>query len=86
MGKPEIYIGETELFDFETALFDSGQRTVERYGDFQEIGTWGAVTQNEDGEWEKLEDTGGKMLAETVKFRSRDGKMHIGTDWIAEGL
>lgn len=77
--KPEIYIGET-------ILFDSGQRTLERYGDFKEIGEWGCFIQNEKGEWVKKDGVGGRMMSETVKFVGKDGAIKLGRDWVAENL
>jgi len=58
--------------------FPTGQKIIERYDDFQVIGSWSSV----DAAGTTLRS--GQMLSRTVKFIAEDGFVHVGSDWIAD--
>ena len=52
---------------------------VDRYKDYKECGAWCTIDK------ETMECTGGgKMYIETVKFKSPDGKIKLGWEWVSD--
>lgn len=58
------------------------QPIVDRYSDFQEIGTWGSAIQNQAGDWES--NIEGKMFAETVKYVGKNKQVKLGRRWFPD--
>jgi hypothetical protein len=63
-------------------IFTGEQKVIERYGDLIPCGQCGAVRVDEKGNFAGLvEDFGGTLFEETVKYVGEDGKIKLGKDW-----